>query len=51
MRLRTSAERFRRLQARLNRNGHGAGDPYRKTKIDEFWETLRYDKRLAEGEI
>jgi hypothetical protein len=51
MRLRNSAQRLRRLQLRLAITGHGPDDPYRKAKIQEFWEKIRLDKRMAKGEV
>lgn len=51
MRLRNSIEALRRLQIRLNRTGHGAGDTYRAAMLQQFWEKLRIDKRIAKGEI
>jgi hypothetical protein len=51
MRLRYSAQRLKNLQTLLNRTGHGKDDPYRKTKLADFWDQVRYDKRLANGEI
>jgi hypothetical protein len=51
MRLRNSRIALRRLQRRLSAMGHPRGDPYRVVKIAEFWEKLRFDKRMVKEEI
>jgi len=51
MRLRHSTERLKRLQRRLDITGHPKGDLFRTNKIADFWESVRFDKRIAKGEI
>ena len=51
MRLRNSASVLKRLQHRLRTSQHFPGDPYWEAMHRSFWDKVRYDKRLAKGEI
>lgn len=51
LRLRRSNDMLRELEAKLKRAGHRPGQSYWIAKHREFWDKLRFDKRIAQGEI
>lgn len=48
--LRNSVPILKRLQTKLSRAGHKS-DSYRRAKIQEYWDKVRYFKLMMEGKI
>jgi hypothetical protein len=48
MRVRTAADRLKRLQRKLRR---ASDESYRRAMINAFYDGLRTDKRIAKGEL
>lgn len=48
--LRNSVEILKRLQRRLSHTGH-KNDAYRRAKIQEYWDKVRYFKLMMEGKL